>query len=78
MTGMAKAFDMLDYAKMRYNLLGNGGHWFPGAKADASTDWAALRQSLAHHPLAGRMIEVIKEAHALFNAEDVKRLSASD
>ena len=78
MSGMAKAFDMLDYAKMRYNLLGNGGHWFPGAKADASTDWAALRQCLAHHPLAGRMIEVIKEAHTLFNAEDVKRLSASD
>jgi predicted aldo/keto reductase-like oxidoreductase len=78
MTGMAKAFDMLDYAKMRYNLLGNGGHWFPGAKADASTDWAALGQCLAHHPLADRFVAAIREAHALFNAEDVKRLSASD
>lgn len=78
MAGMAKAFDMLDFAKMRYNMLGNGGHWFPGAKADASTDWAALRHCLAHHPLADRLLDTIKESHEHFNAEEVKRLSTSD
>ncbi len=77
MTGMAKAFDMIDYARMRYNLLGNGGHWFPGAKAGPETDWPALRQCLHHHPLADRLIDAVREAHALFNAEEVKRLSES-
>ena len=78
MFGMAKAFDMHDYGKMRYNLLGNGGHWFAGAKAGDETDWPALRQRLAHHPLAARLVAAIREAHALFNAEDQKRLSESE
>jgi predicted aldo/keto reductase-like oxidoreductase len=78
MYGMAKAFDMHEYGNMRYNLLGNGGHWFPGAKADENTNWKALRQALDHHPLADRMIDAIREAHSLFNAEDKKRLSESE
>lgn len=78
MFGMAKAFDMHEYGKMRYNLLGSGGHWFPGAKADENTDWAALRKCLAQHPLLDRLIDAIREAHLLFNAEDAKRLSETD
>ena len=75
--GLARAFDMTEYAKARYNLLGNGGHWFPGAKADENTDWRALGHALAGHPLRERILAALEEAHGLFNNGEQKRLSES-
>ena len=73
---LALAYDMTEYGKMRYNLLGNGGHWFPGNKAgDAgSMDWAA---ALARAPHAETIPEYLAEAHALLAGEEAKRLQAS-
>ena len=35
----AKSLDLIEWGKMRYNLLsGNGGHWFPGEMADKIED----------------------------------------
>ena len=76
---LAKAYDMTAYGRMRYNLLGNGGHWFPGAKADkldAGGNEAELRHVLAGHPAgADRIIAILREADELLGGEQRKRLS---
>jgi len=74
MLNMYKAFDMLEFGKMRYNLLGQGGHWFPGVKVN-QIDWKQLQAKLKNYRFAERIPAMLQEAHALFNAEDKKRLS---
>lgn len=69
----AKAFDMVEYGKMRYGLLGNGGHWFPGKKAEA-LDVEAVKATVAGHPFAGVIPERIQQAHEMLKGEEKKRL----
>ncbi|MCZ7649310.1 MAG: aldo/keto reductase [Planctomycetota bacterium] len=69
----AKAFDMLEYGKMRYNLLGNGGHWFPGRKAD-KLDEVDVRPALKASPFAKLIPDYLRETHELLSGEEVKRL----
>ncbi|MEH2113184.1 aldo/keto reductase [Nostoc sp.] len=71
---LAIAYDLVEYAKMRYNLLGNGGHWFPGNKADR-LDELDLRQSIARNPHADKIPQLLEQAHQLLAGEAVKRLS---
>lgn len=71
---LAIAYDMSEYAKTRYNLLGNGGEWFPGAKAD-QVHKLNLRQCLAHSPHADKIPALLKEAHQLLSGETMQRLS---
>lgn len=71
---LALAYDMIEYAKMRYNLLGNGGHWFPGAKADRVKE-LDLRQCLANSPHADKIPAFLEQAHQLLGGQEVKRLS---
>jgi len=71
---LAIAYDMVDYGKMRYNLLTNGGTWFPGAKADQIST-LDLRSCLARSPHVDRIPAVLAEAHDLLSGEEVKRLS---
>lgn len=70
---LAIAFDMVEYGKMRYNLLGNGGSWFQGQQA-GDFDEAALLQALAHSPHREKIPGYLREAHEMFKGEDVKRL----
>ena len=72
----AKALDLTEWAKMRYNLMGNAGHWFPGANA-ANFDAKKVRASLDGHPFADRIPAILSEAHALLHGEQQKRLSES-
>ena len=57
---------------MRYNLMGNAGHWFPGANA-AAFDSAAIRAALDGYPFADRIPSILAEAHALLHGEEQKR-----
>lgn len=71
---LALAYDLVDYAKARYNLLTNAGHWFPGAKANGFEP-AQLRQCLASSPHADRIPELLQETDRLLGGSAVKRLS---
>lgn len=71
---LAAAYDMSAYAKMRYNMLGNGGHWFPGRNV-AEMDESAIRACLSHLPQAQQIVAALRELHERVGGDSVKRLS---
>jgi predicted aldo/keto reductase-like oxidoreductase len=73
----AKALDLVEWGKMRYNLLGNAGHWFPGEHY-GKLDGGDLAAKLATSPYRDKILELLPKAHELLLAEEVKRLSQSD
>jgi predicted aldo/keto reductase-like oxidoreductase len=76
----AKSLDLVEWGKMRYNLLGNAGHWFPGEHVGKleDNDWKALNAKLQSSPVAARIPEVLRDAHTMLLGEEKKRLSESD
>jgi predicted aldo/keto reductase-like oxidoreductase len=71
---LCKGFDLVDYAKMRYNLLGNGGHWFPGQQA-TQVDRQKLWDCLAQSPYRERVLETLVECDRLLQGSKIERLS---
>lgn len=74
LSNLVAAYDMQGYAKMRYNLLGNGGHWFPGKNA-AELDATAIRELIAPLTNPDVVLAAVKNLHDLVGGDSVKRLS---
>ena len=68
---------MTEYGKMRFNLLGNGGHWFPGAAPEALAEVNAdeLAAAVSDSPHADRLPALLRESVDLLAGEKVKRQS---
>ena len=69
-----KGLDLMDWAKMRYNLLGNADHWFPGEQAAQlnKIDWNIL----SANRFSDDIPTILENAHAAYaDAEKSNRLS---
>jgi predicted aldo/keto reductase-like oxidoreductase len=72
----AKGLGLVSWGKMRYNLLGQADHWFPGENAGKPDVDAAVRV-LAGSRFRDRIPAILREAHELLFDAPKKRLSQS-
>ncbi len=71
---LACAFDMTEFGKMRYNLLGDGGDWFPGEQSDKCTQCG---ECLPKCPEKLDIPALLAETEQILKAEPKKRLWGS-
>jgi len=77
---LLEAFDLEDFCRARYGLMGHGGHWFPGSNADAldgAVSEADLRTVLAGSPWAEEIPGLLRRLRERVGGQAVRRLQES-
>ena len=77
---LLQAWDLEGFCRARYGLLGQGGHWFAGANADAldsTVSEAELLAVLGDSPWAAAIPGLLRDLRARVGGEVVRRLQAS-
>jgi len=74
---LLETFDLESFCRARYGLLGHGGHWFPGANADAldgEVSEEALLAVLGESPWAERIPDLLRQLRERIGGQAVRRL----
>ncbi|MFM7267253.1 MAG: aldo/keto reductase, partial [Cyanobium sp.] len=77
---LLEAWDLESFCKARYGLLGHGGHWFPGANADAldhGVSEAELLAVLGGSPWAACIPDLLRRLRERLGGQAVRRLQSS-
>lgn len=77
---LLEAWDLESFARARYRLLGQGGHWFPGANADGldrEIDPRQLDQVLSASPWRERIPSILRMLRQRLEGETKLRLSSA-
>lgn len=68
---LARTFDMEQFGQYRYGMLGNAGHWYPGANGAACTDCG---DCLPRCPEKLPIPALLRDTHEILSGEQGKRL----
>ncbi|HVT81779.1 MAG TPA: aldo/keto reductase [Phycisphaerae bacterium] len=74
---LAAAFGMQGYGEMRFNMFGNGGHWFPGQKVENIDKLNLGAVAKTSGIEAERLRGLLRETQEMLGKAAVKRLSQS-
>lgn len=70
------ALELSEWAKSRYNMIGNSGHWVPGQQSD-KYDHRASMKLIQKNRFAAKIPDILKKTHELFHEKPGQRLSST-